>query len=152
MSANYREFSRRRHSKLLTTNSIEEPPHTLATTFIPEKYSFIHTMEMLRNTAELCFQAGYERGTVETLNMMVRACANVQDYQLIKPIYRLHAFCYAHFKQVELAIHAFERLKDIAEDSSDHTLMLQTWHGMAEMYTRMKDKTQEALYCLQQML
>jgi len=57
-----------------------DPPNTISTTFVPEKYNFLHTLEMLRSVAELCLMAGYERGTIETINMMVRACANVQDF------------------------------------------------------------------------
>jgi hypothetical protein len=76
----------------------------LSTEFDPNKLNFLQTMEMMRKVAELCFLAGYERGTIETLNMMIRSCANVQDFQLIKPIYRVQAYAFAHFRQEGLAI------------------------------------------------
>jgi hypothetical protein len=125
-----------------------DPPNTISTHFVPQKMSFLNTLDMLREAANICFSAGFERGVIETLNMMIRACVNVSDLHLIKGVYKLQAACYAHFRQEEMAFQALEKLKDLSEDASDYHTLLYVWQGMAEMLTKQKNKSQEALYCL----
>jgi tetratricopeptide (TPR) repeat protein len=71
---------------------------------------------------------------------------------LVKSLYRLQAYCFVHYRKHELALQALERLKDISEDSSDFPFTLIVWRNMADIYAAMKNKSQEALFCLQSML
>ena len=67
----------------------------------------------------MCFIAGYEKGTIECLNMIVRCCCNVQDIPLVAKFLKFQVSIYFQFRQFENAIRALERLKDIAEDTDD---------------------------------
>ena len=63
-------------------------------TFDDNKLLFIDSMELLLQSALLCFLSAYERGVIECLNNVIRSCSNVQDMFLLKPTYKLLSCCY----------------------------------------------------------
>lgn len=83
------------------------------------KIVFVESLELLLQTCSMCYISGYEKGTVECLNMMVRSCCNVQDLPLMTKLYKIQVGVYTQFRQFENAILTLERLKDIAEDTDD---------------------------------
>ncbi len=62
------------------------------------KIIFLDSMELLRQASELCFISGYERGTVECLNMVIRSCSNANDLNLVKSVYKLQVTVYIQFR------------------------------------------------------
>ena len=46
-------------------------------------------MELLRHASEICYVSGYERGTVECLNMIIRSCCNSNDLNIARSVYNL---------------------------------------------------------------
>jgi hypothetical protein len=93
--------------------------HTLLVVFSKEKMIFLKAICLLKDTALLCMKAGYERGTIETINMMVRMCMNTQELCLIRPVYWLLIGALMLFKQFTYTVDALEKLKDICEETFD---------------------------------
>ena len=78
--------------------------NTLVTVFSKEKMIFLKALNLMNDTALLCMKSGYERGTIETINMMIRMCMNVQELCLIRSIYRLLIGSLMLFKQYQFAV------------------------------------------------
>jgi hypothetical protein len=59
---------------------------------------FLETVDLLRHAAQICFMSGYERGTVECLNMMIRCCCNSNDLCIVRLVYRILVSVYNQFR------------------------------------------------------
>ena len=51
--------------------------------FDEKKIVFVETLELLLKACQMCFISGYEKGTIECINMMVRCCCNTMDIPLV---------------------------------------------------------------------
>lgn len=91
----------------------------------------IDAIELLRQASEMCFKSGYERGTVECLNMIVRACSNANDLALVRACYKMLVNVYIYFRQFHNAIRALDRQKDLALDYDDNQALVLIYFKMA---------------------
>lgn len=99
----------------------------------------------------MCFQAGFEKGTIESLNMIVRCCCNVQDIPLVSKFLKIQVSIYLQYRQFDNAIRALERLKDIAEDTDDFDELVDIYQKISQCYLK-TNKNNHALMSLQSML
>jgi len=80
------------------------------------KEEYLEAIEIFRQAAVKSFKNKYKKGSVDALNMIIRACLIIPDVFLLKSALKMLGFLYIFFKKMKFAVSCFEKLRDVADE------------------------------------
>ena len=80
------------------------------------KEEYLEAIEIFRQASVKSFKNKYKKGSVDAMNMIIRACLIIPDVFLLKSALKMLGYLYIFFNKMKFAVSCFEKLRDVADE------------------------------------
>eukprot|EP00347_Sterkiella_histriomuscorum_P011790 403371089 len=115
------------------------------------KEIFIESIEIFRQAALKSFKNKYKKGSVDAINMIIRACLIIPDVFLLKSSLKLLGFLYIFLNKMKFAVSCFEKLRDVADEDQDFISVMFAYKQLGLCFQKVQEYDR-AIVCFKSML
>ncbi|CDW91079.1 histidine acid phosphatase family protein [Stylonychia lemnae] len=116
-----------------------------------QKEEYLEAIEIFRQAAVKSFKNKYKKGSVDALNMVIRASLIIPDVYLLKSSLKMLGFLYIFFNKMKFAVSCFEKLRDVADEDQDFTYVMFAYKQLGLCFQKVQEYDR-AIVCFKSLL